>query len=336
MSDHFDEDDALRALEEKDNKFKVNQVKEEAEESVTKEDVKQPPKSLGKAASFQEAQPTPADSPWKILSLNLLPSQGLMYPDGTELLIRSAKTKEIRHWSTIDEHDPIDVREKINYVLTACTSFKVKGRPGKFTVNDFCDIDRYYILFRIYEMTFPNQENKLWANIRCTNPKCNHVNRAQVTSKNLKGFEYPEEIMKWYSEEERCFVIHSEKLGETIRIYLPTLGVKSMFRRKKKEDIQNGIEIDEAFYKFAPYLVNQYRGIDSKDLGAFKLSTYEWPENKFVFIHKFTELLEKSAVNKAACTCEKCSSLLESSIFLGGSFTVKDIFIISAGLDELI
>lgn len=332
MSDDiFDEEDALRALEEKDKKFKVNQVSQE-------EIVKEEPavKSLGKAATFFEPQSDASESPWKLLNLNLLPSQGLMYPENTELLIRSAKVKEIRHWSTIDEHDPLDVREKINFVLNACTSFKIKGRPSKFTINDFCEVDRYYILFRIYELTFPKQENKLFANIRCTNPKCNHVNRTQVTSKNLKGFEYPEELMKWYSPEERCFVIKSEKLGETIKIYLPTSGVKSMFRRKKKEDQQLGVEIDEAFYKFGPYLLNQYRGIDSKELSVFKQDSYSWPENKFVFIHKFTDALEKQSINKAACTCEKCSSLLESNIFLGGSFTVKDIFIISAGLDELI
>jgi hypothetical protein len=326
----IDPEEAKRFLDEEDRKHGVNnlEVEKKEPEKVT---------SLGKAQSHMDLALSAAEeSPWKLLSFEALPSQGLFYPEGAELLIRSAKAKEIRHWSTIDETDPIDVREKINFVLNACTKFKIKGVPMPLNLNDFLEIDRYHLLFRIYELTFPHQENKLWAYIKCENTKCGHVTKTQVTSQNLIGFRYPEEVMKWYSPEEKCFVISSEKLNETFKLYLPTIGINSKFKSRRTADEQANTEIDEAFYKFGPYLTNEWRKIDNQKLAELRFNSTLWQDNKFVFIHKFTKMLEEASLNKAASVCEKCKTPTESHIFLGDSFTVKDIFIISAGLDELI
>jgi hypothetical protein len=331
MTNGIDPEEARNFLDSQDREFGVNTFEE-----VEKEPVKVT--SLGKAQSHIQMEELSAasESPWKLLDLATLPSSGLFYPEGAELLLRSAKTKEIRHWSTIDENDPIDVREKINFILNSCTKFKVRGVVAPLNFNDFLEVDRYHILFRIYELTFPNQENKLWAYIKCENAQCGHTNQTQVTSKNLLGFKYPEELMKWYSPTEKCFVVPSEKLGETLRFHLPTIGMSARFRQKRKDEQQKGMESDDSFYAHGPYLVKDWRKIDLQQLSDLKMHSLDWSENKFVVIHKFTELLEKAKINKAASVCEKCKTQTESHIFLGGSFTVKDIFIISAGLDELI
>lgn len=336
MSTNIDPEEARRFLDEQDKKFGVNTRPPEELEVTQEEPTKAT--SLGKAQShlYMEELSGAAESPWKILSMETLPSQGLFYPKDAEILLRSAKTKEIRHWSTIDEHDPIDVREKINFILSACTKFKIKGNPMSLNFNDFLEIDKYHILFRIYELTFPNQENKLWAYIKCSNTQCGHVNQTQVTSQNLIGFKYPAELMKWYSEEERCFVVNSEKLGETLKFYMPTIGIKNKFRQRQLKDESSGVQIDKSFYKHGPYLLNGWRRVDHDVLSELKMSSIGWGDNKFLIIYKFTDLLEKDTLNKAGSVCEKCKTQTESHIFLGGSFTVKDIFIISAGLDELI
>ena len=332
MSNQISSEEAKQFLDEQDKHYGINNL----EPDIPKEETRIT--SLGKSQSHQQMLETSAveDSPWKLLDVRSLPSEGLFYPENVELLLRSAKTKEIRHWSTIDEEDPIDVREKINFILNACTKFKIKGQMASLNFNDFTEVDRYHILFRIYELTFPNQENKLWANIKCENTQCGHTNQTQVTSNNLLGFKYPEELMKWYSPEERCFVIVSEKLNETFRLYLPTIGMANKFRQKRREEEQKGIEIDEAFYEYGEYLIGEWRKTDMQMLTALKFNSLEWKENKFVFIHKFTKALIKASLNKAASVCEKCKTQTESHIFLGGSFTIQDIFIISARLDELI
>jgi len=329
----YSDDDAISKLDEIDkeegvNKFEETKVEKQQPQEVT---------SLGKASTYINAGMSEAeDSPWKILNLELLPSRGMFYPDGSELVLRSATTREIRHWSTMDESDPIDVREKMNYVLNKCTKFKIKGRPVGFSFNDFNEIDKYHIIFRIYELTFPNQENKLNAKIRHNVAKCGHVNKIQVTSQNLIGFEIPEELIKWYSPEDRCFVVKSEKLGETLKFYMPTSGMQNVLRQKRKQELEAGVEIDEAFYSFAPYLLTDWRRTSIEALSEFKINSIGWSERKFTIIHKFTEALKKNSVNRATGTCEKCKSQVESSIFLRGSFTTKDIFIVSTRLDELI
>ena len=329
QSEIIDDDEAARYLDEQDRIHGVNTITVEE----TKEEI--PQTNLGKIGGYIETPEISAagESSWKILDLRSIPSQGLFYPAGTELLLRSAKTKEIRHWSTIDENDPIDVIDKINFILNACTKIRVSGgQPLNF--NDFLEIDRYHILFRLYELTFPNQENKLWANIKCD--KDNHINNTQVLSSNLIGFSYPEELMKWYSEEDRCFKIVSEKLNETFFIYLPTIGVENKFKLKRKDDIAKGVEIDESFYEFGPYLVHNWRGVTNSNLTDLKFSSNTWQDNKFIVIHKFTKQLKEASLNRVASVCEKCKEVTESHIFLEGSFTIKNIFIISAGLDELI
>lgn len=332
MSNHIDENDALSHLDSIDEQHGINQKSD-----TVKLESESTPTSLGKAPSFREVNMSAVEeSYWKSLNLELLPSRGMFYPDDIEMLLKSAKTKEIRHWSTIDELDPVDVRDKIGFILNSCTKFKIKGNPQPFNFKDFLEIDRYHILFRLQELTFPNQENKLMANIRCHNNKCRKVNRVQVTSQNLLGFTVPEELAKYYSPEEKCFVVNSDKLGETLRFYMPTTGIQDLFRRKRKMELDSGQEIDKAFYDFGPYLLNDWRNLTLKDISSLRFESNSWSASKFTVIHKITQLLKKASSNKAIGVCEKCKDRLETSIFLGGSFTVKDFFIISVGLDELI
>lgn len=322
---NINEEEALQFLEEQDKLYGVN--------TITPVTPKVDPVDEVKVKPLVPQESAAGESSWKILSLANLPSEGKFYPDDTEILIRPAKSKEIRHWSTIDESDPLDVLDKINFILSACTKFVVRGH-GALTHNDYLEIDRYHILFRIYELTFPNQENKLFASIKCQYDGL--INSTQIQSDNLKGFKIPDELLKWYSAEDKCFKIVSEKLNETFYLYLPTIGVESAFSAKRKHDIVNGNDIDKSFYEFGPYLVAEWRGLTLNDLTSLKFSSFQWPDNKFIFIHRFTEMLRKASLNRAVSTCDTCKKITESHIFLEGSFTVKDIFIISAGLDELI
>lgn len=292
--------------------------------------------SLGKASTASVTTSSANESGWKLVKLDNLPSQGLMYPDNLELLIRSAKTKEIRHWSTIDEYDPIDVSEKIAFVTESCSKMHVKGEPVMMNSNDILEIDKYQVLFKIHRITFPNNENKLIAKVKCTDSKCKTINSIHTTDSNLGGFEYPEELMEWYSREERCFVINSEKLGETFKIYMPTVGSTKIFNEYKKLCKRRGINEDKSFDDIAPYLIPNWRNFSANELLSLRNQSNNWHENKFLFLHKATSMLKAKSKNKVHGVCEKCKTKIASSIFLGGSFTAKNIFIVSTGLRDLV
>ena len=291
--------------------------------------------SLGKA-STSTTTTMAGESGWKLVKLDNLPSKGLVYHDNFELLIRSAKTKEIRHWSTIDEYDPIDVSEKISFITDSCSKMHVKGEPSVMSSNDILEIDKYQILFKIHKITFPNNENRLIAKIKCNNKKCGKVNDIHTTDSNLGGFEYPDELMEWYSREERCFVINSEKIGETFKIYMPTVGSTKVFNEYKKLCKRRGITEDKSFDNIAPYLISDWRTFTANNLLDLRNQSNNWHENKFLFLHKATQMLKSNSKNKVYGICEKCKTQIASSIFLGGSFTAKDIFIISTGLRDLV
>lgn len=294
--------------------------------------------SLGEISSplFKNEVSSASQSPWRKLNLDKLPSKGLFYPENTEITIRSAYTKEIRHWSTIDADDPNDVRECINWIIDACIRFRINGDPRPRNYNDFCEVDKYHLLFEIHELTFPNQENKLWAKILCGDTTCNTVSRTHVTTANLKGFVYPSELMEWYSEKERCFILTSDRIGEPIRLYLPTIGVMDKLRQRKKLDAMLGAKTDKSFESYGKYIFKEWRSLSMDDIAHTRVSSLDWNDSKFLAVHKATEMLEKNSLNKVASVCEKCKKLTESHIFLGGSFTVKDIFIISIGLNEIL
>jgi hypothetical protein len=302
------------------------------------DEIEEPKKitSLGKASISKTTDTMANESGWKLVALNTLPSQGLLYHDNVEILIKSAKTKEIRHWSTIDEYDPIDVSDKIAFITDSCCRLNAKGVMKNLNSNDILEIDKYQILFKIHRLTFPNSENTLKANIKCSNKKCGKVNSVPVSDTNLKGFDFPEELMEWYSQEEKCFVINSEKLMDTFRIYLPTIGTAKIMNEYKALCKRRGIDEDKAFNKIAPYMIPNWRDFGASDLIELKSQASRWHENKFIFLHKACEMLEKNSKNKVLGICEKCSAKMASSIFLGGSFTAKDIFIVSTRLRDLI
>lgn len=326
------EADALSHLDALDKKHGINTPIEVEKETISN--------SLGKASRHVEEDyvSDAAENGWKSLRLDLLPSKGMFYPDGVELLLKSAKTDEIKHWSTMDELDPLDVKEKINFILRKCTSFKIKNQSGRFNFNDYCDVDKYHILFRIHELTFPNKENKLMANLKCKNKACGHVNRIHVTSQNLIGYETPQDFMQWYNPEKRGFFIPADmnKLNEDLKFFLPTTGMVNKFKDHKKQEIKKGVTIDEAFYEVVPYLITDWRNLTPKVMRDLKVSFKGWSKDKYIAVYKFVSEIKKSSLNRAVGVCEKCKTRLEDHIFLGGSFTTKDFFIVSAGFNEFI
>ena len=146
-----------------------SEIEYDKSEEQTEEQTEEPKKktSLGKASTSKTVDTMANESGWKLVALNTLPSNGLLYDDNIEILIKSAKTKEIRHWSTIDEYDPIDVSDKIAFITDSCCRLNVKGVIKNLNSNDILEIDKYQILFKIHRLTFPNNENTLKANIKC-------------------------------------------------------------------------------------------------------------------------------------------------------------------------
>lgn len=303
---------------------------------------KEPVRSLGKAekSSF-EPQLTSSNISlanelgWKVVPFDNLPSTGLSYPTNAEIAIRSATVNEIRHWSTIDETDNVSINDKLNFILEKCLSFKIKGAPIILDWRDIAVVDRFFLVFRIHELTFPNNENIMSKFFQCG--KCPSESRysevIQVRSSMLQLYSYPEEVMHFYNEENRAFLVESQKF-DPFFLCMPTLGaqekVKTYIRSK------GGKLKDDWFIKVAPYLIDDYRSVSNESLDRLRIDSTTWHQNKFMFVTKAVEQLEAGKSTSIAVKCPKCDNFIHQNIFTQPSFTVKNLFIVPTRLVDLV
>lgn len=333
-----EDSDVSEFLEKEDLKYGKNSDSQPVQTPT----VEKTAESLGTARSMQ--MPTSSisganDGYWKNVPLENLPSGGLFYAEGSELTIRAATVSEIRHWSTIDDGDVLDIDDKLNFIIEKCTRFKINGGRSWLTWRDILEIDRLYVIFLIHEITFPNGQNELFTRVQCSET-CSEEGRfndeVKVESGMLQLFEFPAELEQWYSQEYRCFEVVSQKLNETFYLYMPTIGVVERLRKRIAESRNAGQTIDKAFIKVAPYIIQDWTKLGKPEYLSLQAETLGWHINKFTFITKFADMVQGARGNSLTVPCPKCGSKITSSIFSSNSFTVKDLFLISGRLDQLI
>ena len=206
-----EEQKMAKALEAKDaiNNPKVESTDEQAsniEDAITEG-------GLGKVnmGNFtpEKAQSTDSALGWHVLDLTTLPSQGKFYPVNAVIKIRSAKAAEIRHFSTMDENNYIDMEEKLNSIVETC--MQITADKKRLSWKDLLEEDRIVVLLSIRDLTFPEPENKLV--LKGKTEKTKKQVDVELAVKNLVPSEIDEEIERYYSEKERTYVIKTRSAG---------------------------------------------------------------------------------------------------------------------------
>ncbi len=325
-------EDAQSFLEQTDKAYGKNSIEPE-----------KPPVSLGQAVITEQSTESTIsganDSFWKNIPLTNLPSGGIFYPDDTEITVRAATVGEIRHWSTIDEADALDIDDKLNFILEKCIRIKTKTTASWLSWRDICEVDRMYIIFAIHEQTFPNKENVLWTKFECTETCADdskYSTEVRTTSSLMQSFDMKPEFSQYFKDSYKCFEVESTKLNETFYLYAPTLGAIERIRTRIITDRKKGKTVDRAFVKLLPYLVQDWSTFDDAEYNKLKNESLNWHINKFSFIDRFATLFQESKSLSVSLNCPKCGSKMTSPLFLGSSFTIKSLFLISGRLDELV
>lgn len=339
-NDNFSEDEVKSFLESEDLKYGKNVNDLEKPNDLPKNN--QPGLGLSRSAQTEVSSVSGAnDNFWKNLPLENLPSKGMFYPDGAELTFRAATAAEIRHWSTMDESDVLDVDDKLNFIIEKCTRFKISGGKTWLSWRDIVEVDRLFIIFLIHEITFTEGQNELLAKISCTSTACvntedGYSDEVRVKSNMLQVFDLPEELMQWYSPKYKCFEVVSTKLNETFYLYMPTLGTVERLRKRISELRSQDQTIDKSLIKVAPYVIQDWTTFDRAAYSQLANESISWHINKFTFITVFAEQMKAARDNSFTTLCPKCGSEIKSSIFSRNSFTIKNLFFISGRLSQLI
>jgi len=286
-------------------------------------------KTLGKAQKFQADRESPiaGDIGWKNVPLANLPSQGLFYPEGTEVAIRAASVAEIRHWSTIDENDALAIDDMLNFVIEKCCRTRMGGRPSNF--KDLKEIDRFYVIFAIRDFTFKNGENKLFTYIEGEDGK---EEKIEITKDVLTYFNPDEKLMEYYNNDMKCFVFPM-KSGEVFECHFPSLGVMSFIKSYAKAKTQKNAKFDKAFLRYAPFLIPEWKGLTEKEYEKISQDSLEWSIKKISLMDKVTGMLAGSInpqIRYITASGEEDTTPLS---FRGG---IKSLFLIPDILDELV
>ena len=272
---------------------------------------------------------------FKSLPVETMPTQGLFYPIDAKVAIRSANNEEIRNWSMIDDSDFVDQVDKLNFILERCVKVK-SSSPNFMSWKDLCEIDRFFVVFRVQELTFPNGENQLKIRFRC-NDKCGFKTEVPLSSAYMRDFfKISEEVMKYYDEQKRCFFVHSVKLNTDIKLHMPTVGGMIAVTNYILECKKNGDEVDKAFVRILPFCIGNWRNVTPEAILSLKRGSYTWPTNKFLFVSGLIDKITQCASTDCTYTCERCGEVLKSPLFFRGGYTIKNLFAISDRLDELI
>lgn len=261
---------------------------------------------------------------WQKIPIKDLPTQGLFYPEGTEIVIRSATAAEIRHWSTLQETDYSLLDDMLNYIIERCVSVKVPNEI-RSSWKDIKEIDRFYILLAVREYTFVKGENNLKVKIS-DNESIN------VTKEMIDYITLDPRLMKYYDEQKRCFVLKF-KSGKSIDVTVPSVGVTNFLKNYIIRKRENQESIDEDFINFAPFVIKDWRGLTDSTYNQIVVDSNKWGVSEISVLTHLKDLFAETVNPVVKYKDEGGAEKIAPLNFQGG---IKSIFLISDPFGELV
>lgn len=247
------------------------------------------------------------------LPLAGFPSQGRFYRDDFEVHIRACRVGEIREYSMMDESNPNDIIDKMNYMLASCTKVMFGSMPGSY--KDILEHDRFYLIKKIQELTFKNGETVINIPIpdnACKTPGCHPQKEVRLTSDMLERPEPDPQLEKYYDPENKCFSIRTKHYG-TIQIAPPTIGVTTIVRDWAINRTQSQKQWEQSLVQMIPFFRREWRQFKDKDIFNMATEFENWDTTKYTLIYRFVEKMN-STVGMSPnihVICESCGGEME-------------------------
>lgn len=291
--------------------------------------------SFGKAQSIPES---PAfDSGWKNLPVSILPSKGIFYPEKTRIAIRAAEVREIRHFSTIDEDDQLDIEEKLSYILDRCFRMDFPGE-GVVSYKDLKQEDRFFVIMAIRDLTFVRGENSIMLGItkKCKDtPQCPFGEGLELRTGVLNSYDIDRDIMKYYNPETRSFIFNMKKTGKSIEMTVPSIGVTQAISEFVRGEYRKNNTIDEGFVKIAPFIFNEWRDLTTDKIKVKLRESDFWTKEEYSLYYGLSEKIKIGTTLEAKQKCPVCGDeeVTADITFPGG---IRSLFLISNIFGELL
>lgn len=311
------EDAAKQALIDQENKEKEQHTGETTStDKPVERDEKGSIQSLGKVQTPEEklAEEQEEDREkglqigYKNMPMESLPSKGLYYSKDMKLSFRSASLEEIKHYSSMNEADILDVNDKISSVLSTCIRIQYEGKQGSY--EDLKEFDKIYMLFAIRDLSMQkhHRENKIFQKTKC--PDCGQDIKREITNDVFGYFSLDDKIMKYYDERERAFVFNDDDLGGNLIVYIPSIGVlkyiADYIRKKEIEKRQGkGGFYDKQFLTFLQFLTKDWRDLDDNYISHMYRDYKNWDYDKHDFMIEVTERINLNIKPTIEMKCDR-------------------------------
>jgi len=262
----------------------------QSNENVEPEIIREEPVNLGKVNMERFGGPQAEGADFHLgyhaIPVISLPSGGMFYPDGTEISIRSAKVAEVRHFSTIEESNVLDIDEKLNQIVESCV--RITCNTTRLSYKDILEEDRFFIILSIRELTFPEPESSL--KIEHMSKK-NEKHEIEIKKDYFQYFKIPSELDKYYDNDAKSFMIETKSFG-TISMRPPVIGVMQKITAYIREKQQKGEKIDQSVLQIIPYLHHDWRGFNDKSIFDFEIELNGWSSKKYNLVYTLAEKMK--------------------------------------------
>lgn len=257
------------------------------------------------------------------IPINQLPTQGMYYPEGTKIRIRAAKGAEIKHWSTMNDQDLSQlsqVDDILNFIIEKCVSVSIPNRRVPAPWKDLKDVDRLYLLLAVREFTFIDGDNQLMIPI-------SEGTELPVTKEMVDFMNVPDEIMRNYSPEEKCFVFKL-KTGKEFRMYIPSLGVSQWIKNYAQQKAAINEPFDLDFLMYAPMLIADYSMLSQRAYEQMVVESTTWNVQEWSLLSYVKDTLAAAAAPMLKYTDPETGAEVTAPLnFRGGLkalFTIQD------------
>jgi hypothetical protein len=329
------EKEAQDLLSTRDDQF--NSVKEVGEDIQLNSAAVPPPKpkvqkveeNVQTQPIVQENIPEPAirnvhsnfDIGWYEVPLESLPTKGLFYPDESRLLIKPASVSLIRHFSTVDDTNPLELNDAFDYILENLVRFNIPGMPSSY--KNIKDIDKLSVILHVRDATFKNGESKIVSDITCS---CGNVDAKTLSWADFEFFRFTPELMRYYNKENKIFQVNFNDPSQSdVGLTLPSIGMRSFVQKYVTNKIKQKKQYDKSFANVAPFIMDDWASINNTLYEQQLEFSAEWTTYQFAAFVRIVDLVKKSTTSRIKHKCSKCGAEVTApSSFRGG---IKSIFI---------
>jgi len=273
------------------------------------------------------------DVGWKTIPVENLPSQGKFYPDDVKITMRSASNKEVRHYSTIDEDDFLDVDDKLNFIVENCIKISSNSFQTRMSSKDLLEIDRFYLLLCVRDYTFPDNENKLKMNITCN--RCGHNDQLEITRDRLNYFTLDPFLLERYDKAIGGFKIETKE-GQKWNLFMPTIGTSTALKNIRRNRQNNNQSIDPFFFTYALLIFSDWRKINDVTYKDKEQDSHGWSNKKISVMNALAEKFKSSVDLNIKNQCTACGTEVASPFYFQGGWKALFLYDTESALADLV